>query len=138
MARVLTACSSMAAKFWLSADEMIEIKMSFNIQTGAVVAGYRQILPEYTGWRGWVGAWQRFLFVNGAPGFIVMLPGLPVLVLSLGMVRMSTTLIAQRQLADRDNNGGWALIEPLEMIVITRETLSQLIIIDESRLLNRV
>ena len=109
MPRVLTACSSMAAKVWLSNDTQIEIKMSFNIQTGAVVAGYRQVRPMYTGWNGWVGTWQWYAPNNG---LIVILPGLPVLVLSLQMVRMSTTLISQRMLGDRevfffDDEDGW-------------------------------
>ena len=95
MPKVLTACSSMKAKLWLNDDTRIEIKMSFNIQTGAVVAGYRQVLPEYTGWRGWVGAWH---WDFGGRLLLVMLPGLPVLVLSRDMVSMGTTLISQSQL----------------------------------------
>ena len=104
MPKVLTACSSMVAKLWLNDDTRIEIKMSFNIQTGAVVAGYRQVLPEYTGWRGWVGTWQWLPEVGGLPEvlhgplLLVMLPGIPVLVLSRDMVRMGTTVISQSQL----------------------------------------
>ena len=96
----------MVAKLWLNDDTRIEIKMSFNIQTGAVVAGYRQVLPEYTGWRGWVGTWQWLPEVGGLPEvlheegplLLVRLPGIPPLVLSRDMLRMCTTVISQSQL----------------------------------------
>ena len=100
MPRVLTACASMSGRVWVG-NNRIEVKMSFNIQTGDVVAGYKIIAPETerSGWRGWNGTWHW----AGGGDVIVLLPGLPVVRLRSGWLRMATTLISQRQLADGDD-----------------------------------
>ena len=98
MLGVLTACASMSGRVWVG-NNRIEVKMSFNIQTGDVVAGYKKNAPEKSGWRGWNGTWQW----AGGGDVIVLLPGLPVVRLRNGWLRMATTLISQRQLADGDD-----------------------------------
>ena len=101
MPRVLTACASMSGRVWVG-NNRIEVKMSFNIQTGDVVAGYKKIGMAGglgMGWRGWNGTWQW----AGGGDVIVLLPGLPVVRLRSGWLRMATTLISQRQLADGDD-----------------------------------
>ena len=98
MPRVLTACASMSGRVWVG-NNRIEVKMSFNIQTGGVVAGYKIIAPEYKGWRGWNGYW----YWAGGGDVIVLLPGLPVVTVRSGRLMMATTLISQRQLADGDD-----------------------------------
>ena len=109
MLGVLTACASMSGRRWVGekCDSRIEIKMSFNIQTGDVVAGYIIILPERSGWRGWTGTWH---WVGGGD-VIVLLPGLPVVRLRSGRLMMATTLISQRQLADGDDEDWLFVVE---------------------------
>ena len=74
--------------------------MSFNIQTGDVVAGYKIISPEAarSGWSGWNGIW--YWTIGG--DVIVLLPGLPVVALHRNWIVMARTLISQRQLVDVD------------------------------------
>ena len=98
MPRVLTACASMSGRVWVG-NSRIEIKMSFNIQTGDLVAGYKIIAPETerSGWRGWTGTWS---WTWGLGDVIVLLEGLPPVRVRNGWLRMATTLISQRQLAD--------------------------------------
>ena len=107
MPRVLTACASMSGRLWVG-NNRIEIKMSFNIQTGDVVAGYKIIAPETerSGWRGWTGTWS---WTWGLGDVIVLLEGLPPVRVRNGWLRMATTLISQRQLADRDDEG-WLFV----------------------------
>ena len=106
MPRVLTACASMSGRVWVG-NNRIEVKMSFSIQTGDVVAGYIIILPERSGWRGWTGTWH---WVGGGD-VIVLLPGLPVVRLRSGRLMMATTLISQRQLADGDDEDWLFVVE---------------------------
>jgi len=97
----------MSAQMWIGEGKCgfarsnygIEIKMSINIQTGHVVAGYKIIAPETerSGWRGWTGTWS---WTWGLGDVIVLLEGLPPVRVRNGWLRMATTLISQRQLAD--------------------------------------
>ena len=97
MPRALTACASMSGRVWVG-NNRIEVKMPFNIQTGDVVAGYKIISPETTrsGWSGWNGTW--YWTIGG--DVIVLLPDLPAVRVHGEWLRMRTTLICQRQLAD--------------------------------------
>jgi len=103
MLGVLTACASMSGRVWIGESRCrsrcgIEIKMSFNIHTGDVVAGYKIISPEAarSGWSGWNGIW--YWTIGG--DVIVLLPNLPAVRVRGEWLRMRTTLICQRQLAD--------------------------------------
>ena len=69
----------MSGRVWIEESRCrsrcgIEIKMSFNIQAGDVVAGYKIISPETArgGWSGWNGTW--YWTIGG--DVIVLLPNL--------------------------------------------------------------
>ena len=69
----------MSGRVWIEESRCrsrcgIEIKMSFNIQAGDVVAGYKIISPETarSGWSGWNGTW--YWTIGG--DVIVLLPNL--------------------------------------------------------------